>query len=146
MNKFRTRKSTRLGAQKFETSASSFRKSANAGKVSPEILEEIRGNLGIPVDSYLQFLQGKIQLEPPLLQQLETEFRQILLEQENFRKGDEKRRGGIRVRAGRKSEGNSSRIVRITASPQDMKLIERWLKQAPDASKRLARLILQNVV
>ncbi len=56
-----------------------------------------------------------------------------------------KRKGGARVGAGRKSTGVQSRQVRISAQPEDMRLILDWLKTQSSAASSLANLILKEV-
>ena len=51
------------------------------------------------------------------------------------------KRGGNRVGAGRKPENLQTKQVRITAPPETMQLIERWLGQQSNAARALADLI-----
>ncbi len=56
-----------------------------------------------------------------------------------------KRMGGARLGAGRKSTGVQSRQVRISAQPEEMRLIQNWLKAQSSAANSLATLILKEV-
>ena len=54
------------------------------------------------------------------------------------------KRGGFRVGAGRKKRFFASKQVRISASPEDMVRIQRWLDAQGNTSRALAELILNH--
>jgi plasmid maintenance system antidote protein VapI len=65
------------------------------------------------------------------------------LEQSYQRHPKHPKRGGARVGAGRKKSGIVSKQVRISASLDELKRIETWLKAQPSAAQSLAKLILE---
>jgi hypothetical protein len=120
-----------------------FRMEAVNGMLSIHSLEFLRETLGIPSNDYVSFLEGADNLDQQTIEALEQEYKAI---KQGLQIQESKSpRGGLRARAGRKGEGNISKLIRVTGSPDEMKLVIRWMSQAPRASRRLVALILRDM-
>jgi plasmid maintenance system antidote protein VapI len=69
----------------------------------------------------------------------------VWLKLEQDYKNHPKRLGGARMGAGRKLTGVQSRQVRVSAQPEEMQLIQNWLKAQSSAASSLAGLILREI-
>ncbi len=143
MNKYRHRVKQKVEQKPSLVVIETFKNDVANGKINLQFVEKMRNTLNIPVEIYLGFLQGTETLEQKTIQLLEKELKLMQLESKS--EASKKPRGGLRIRAGRKPEGNVSKLVRITALPLEMKQIERWIRQSPRASKQLANLILRDI-
>ena len=144
MDKHRKKKQSKKSQNTENISTTNtFRRDANAGILGVQNLEHLRSQIDIPVDDYLEFLRGSDNLDKHTLKALEEEYETIKREQQIQQ--SKSKRGGVRQKAGRKAEGVVSKLLRVTGTPEEMKLINRWLKQSTKASRRLTQLILRDI-
>jgi hypothetical protein len=129
---------SQVGAEVFD-----LRRDASIGKIGVQGLEHLRSQFKIPTEDYVRYLRGLDNLDHALVKGLEAEYA-LMKEQQQPRKLT-LNHGGVRARAGRKSEGVTTKLMRATGTPSEMKLVQRWIDQGPRASRRLVRLILSDM-
>ncbi len=113
------------------------------GKAKRDFLERA----GINKDQLSLILCNQLAISNDFARFLEQEFQitaNVWLKLENEMLSHPKSgRGGAREGAGRKELGLKTRQVRISANPEDMKVIEGWLKYQSSAAQSVASMILE---
>jgi plasmid maintenance system antidote protein VapI len=109
-------------------------------------LDQLRVNLKLTVDEFVRLLMNELEITPQIASQLEDHFRipaDIWLGYSNpTRKAQ---RGGKRKGSGRKKTGHVTRLIRISASPEDMLRINNWITSNNRVAHKVATYILENI-
>ena len=91
-------------------------------------------------------LEGELAITPELAARIARAFggrAELWLELQARFENHPKARGGVRDGAGRKRLGLENKMVRLSAKPDEMPLIEAWLNAQESAAQAVASLILK---